>query len=1114
MERIVLRLHLILIVSILSSVTGWAQATAQLSGTVRDQSGAVLPGVEVTATQTETGVVRTTVTNETGSYSLPNLPLGPYRLEAALAGFRTFVQMGMVLQVNANLAINPVLAVGQVSEQVEVQANAALVETRNAGVGQVIENQRILELPLNGRSVTDLITLAGGAVQTATARFNTGGSNLPWVSVGGGVGFGTSYTLDGAPHNNYINAAAMPVPFPDAVQEFNVETAGLSAENAKGSGVNMVTKSGTNAFHGNLFEFVRNDLFNARQYFSQTGSTLKRNQFGGTIGGPLVPNRLFFFGGYQGTLLRQDPASSRAFVPTRAMLVDGDWTAFNACSGINLNRGGFVNNRIDPSRYAAPALEVVRRINLTPDNPCGEVRFSQRSISDEHQYVGRTDYKVSDKHSLFGRFVINKFNQPHAGEANPNESILAYADRGGGINGNGYKNLIHSYALGSTYLISPAAVQQFRLSVNRVASNLTSPKGFTQCEIGIRMACTPNSYFDVTGAFTLGTRLPQGDHWRATTYGLSDDMNLLRRNHQMAFGIQANQGRQFEDAHFFGVGWMQFRGFATGSPMADFMTGQVSLFYMAGKINASPRQTTLALYATDSWKLTPRFTLNYGLRWEPGLPQSMQNGRIYSFDYNRFLQGTKSTVFNNAPPGLYYPGDPGFIGLTATETKWWRFAPRVGFAWDVNGDGRTSFRASYARNYEVLSGIWKEDWVAAAPWTNLTILQSVPMADPWSTTPGGDPFPLNLGVNARFNPGGTYQVNPTDVDMPRMDSWNVNLQRQFGQNWMVSASYLGSYASKIWAQQVINPAVYIPGVGNANGNCFRNGAVLPFTVSPGTPCSTTGNTQNRRRFFLERPQDGPIFGAVTTVNTGAATNYQGMLLSLERRVGNLVVSGNYTWSHCIGDFADLNSAGPATDETLTNPANPKSDRGNCDSDRRHVVNWTTVATMPQFANPTARRLASGWRLSGIYRISSGAPLNITSGQDNALVGTTNQRADQVLASAYGDRSGRPGTNYLSRTAFAVPAAGTFGNVDRNSLRGLKTWSFDLSLSRLFRITESQRIEVRAEAYNVTNSFRPVDPTTGAPGSAGRLVNLSSGTFGVIRDSMDPRILQFAMKYLF
>ena len=245
----------------------WAQATASIGGTVTDPTGARIPGAEVTVTQTATGVTRTTVTNETGTYVLPTLPIGPYRLKPCSTGFRTFVQTGM-LQVNDDITINVALQVGQVSEAVEVSASAALVETRNVGVGQLVENERILELPLNGRSVTELITLAGGAVQTGTARFNTGGSNQPLVSVGGGVGFGPSYTLDGAAHNNYINAAAMPVPFPDAVQEFNVETSGLSAQHAKGSGVNMVTKLGTNELHGNLFEFVRNDLFNARQYFS------------------------------------------------------------------------------------------------------------------------------------------------------------------------------------------------------------------------------------------------------------------------------------------------------------------------------------------------------------------------------------------------------------------------------------------------------------------------------------------------------------------------------------------------------------------------------------------------------------------------------------------------------------------------------------------------------------------------------------------------------------------------------------------------------------------------------------------------------------------------------
>src|SRR6476660_4100010 len=281
-----------IVIFILSCATLMAQATAQISGTVKDQTGAVLPGVDVTATRTDTGVQRTAVTNETGSYVLANLPLGPYRVEAALPGFRTYVQTGIVLQVNSNPVINPTLEVGQVTEQVEVQANAAMVETRNVGVGQVIENQRILELPLGGRRVIDLITLSGAAVQTVQSATDKARS-MPGsvaMSVAGGFSSGTVYVLDGAMHNDPWNNLNLPLPFPDALQEFKVETSALSAQSGQYSGaaVNSVTKSGTNDFHGDLFGFVRNDLFNARNYFAVKPSTLKRNQFGGTLGGPLV----------------------------------------------------------------------------------------------------------------------------------------------------------------------------------------------------------------------------------------------------------------------------------------------------------------------------------------------------------------------------------------------------------------------------------------------------------------------------------------------------------------------------------------------------------------------------------------------------------------------------------------------------------------------------------------------------------------------------------------------------------------------------------------------------------------------------------------------------------
>src|SRR5205807_4271671 len=282
--------------------SGWAQATAQVSGTVKDQSGAVLPGVEVTATQTATGVKRTVLTNETGSYVLSNLPLGPYRLEAALPGFRTFVQTGIVLQVDSNPVVNINLEIGQVSEQVEVQADAALVETRSTGVGQVIDNVRVLELPLNGRQVTDLIILSGAAVgggDQGTARTWP----TDFISVGGGLNDGLTYLLDGGTHNDPFSNANLPLPFPDALQEFKVETSAMPAQYGQHSSgaVNSVTKSGTNAIHGDLFEFVRNKIFNARNAFATERDGVKRNQFGGVVGGPIIRNKLFFFGGHQST---------------------------------------------------------------------------------------------------------------------------------------------------------------------------------------------------------------------------------------------------------------------------------------------------------------------------------------------------------------------------------------------------------------------------------------------------------------------------------------------------------------------------------------------------------------------------------------------------------------------------------------------------------------------------------------------------------------------------------------------------------------------------------------------------------------------------------------------
>src|SRR5437762_2920074 len=389
----------------LNAAPASAQATAQISGNVRDQSGAVLPGVEVTATQTSTCIRRSTVTNETGVYLMPNVAVGPYRLEAALPGFRTFVQTGIVLKVNDELVINPVLDVGQVTEQVEVTANAAQVETRSTAVGTVIENQRILELPLNGRQVTDLITLSGAAVQTAApSNQSTPGGVL--ISIAGGLSMGVGYTLDGAMHSDPYEGANHPMPFPDALQEFKVEASGLSANSGMRSGgaVNAVTKSGTNEFHGDLFEFVRNYEFNARNFFAAKRDSLKRNQYGGTLGGPIKQNKLFFFGGYQGTKTRSDPGTTFAFVPTPAML-NGDFRTFaspacNAGKQVNLT-GPFVGNQVNPALFSKPAANIAAKLPKAQDD-CGKITYGLINKINEYQAVGKVDYQTSAKHSVFG----------------------------------------------------------------------------------------------------------------------------------------------------------------------------------------------------------------------------------------------------------------------------------------------------------------------------------------------------------------------------------------------------------------------------------------------------------------------------------------------------------------------------------------------------------------------------------------------------------------------------------------------------------------------------------------------------------------------------------------
>jgi hypothetical protein len=607
---------------------------------------------------------------------------------------------------------------------------------------------------------------------------------------------------------------------------------------------------------------------------------------------------------------------------------------------------------------------------------------------------------------------------------------------------------------------------------------------------------------NITGGFTVGQQSGSGKSdniYTPTAYQLNNDVSLVRGTHQLSFGVNASDARFVSLSSFAPAAQISVNGNATGLGMADFMTGKLNTFFMGAPNRHEAKQIFFSLYAADAWRAKRNLTVNYGLRWEPYLPQKITTGFVYTFDEDRFQRGVKSTVYPNAPAGMIYPGDPGFPGLKGIHNQWAHFTPRLGLAWDVHGNGRTSVRASYGYSYAFVSGNWRDTYNGHPPFGNRIEVTNPPggLDDPWQGFPGGDPFPYALDKNVVFPAYGIFIKVPYDVKTPSTSSWNLSLQTQVGQDWLVSTSYIGNQTTNLWLLKPLNPAVYIPGA-----SCEIDGVTW-------TPCSQVNNTQARRRFSLARPADGRLMSYVSEMDAGGTQSYHGMLLSVERRaVRGVTVNANYTWSHCIGPDATLDAMGPHTNTDTGQYKKPEDrdfDRGNCDVDRRHIFNMTAVAETPQFSRPALRLIATGWRLSAIYRRSAGSPLDIETGVDRALTGTPGQRADQILANGYGDRSAAPLTRYLNAAAFAQPALGTLGNVGRNSLRGPAQWSFDLALARMFNIHESQRLEFRAEAYNVTNSFRPSNPAT-------NFNNLR--TFGEIRNSGEPRILQFALKYIF
>jgi hypothetical protein len=1080
---------------VLSATLVSAQATAELNGRVTDESGAVLPGVTVTATQVDTGFTRTVTTDDTGAYLMPNLPTGPYRLEVMLQGFRTYVQTGIVLQVGTTPTVNAQLGVGNLEETVSVEAAAPIVDVRSAGISEIVENERIVELPLQGRQVTDLIVLAGAAVQTGTAsnRAMTGGVN---ISVAGGLNFGVAYTLDGAMHNDVNNNANLPMPFPDALQEFSVATSGLSAQNGMhaGASVNAVTKSGTNQLHGNAFEFMRDKRFNATDPFAAidpaTGERkddgLVRHQFGGTLGGPVVRDRLFFFGGYQGTNVTQTPAANITYVPTAAMLA-GDFTTFAsaACQGRDVAlRGGFVGNRISPAAFSPAALNMAKRLPANTD-PCGQITYSIPNDSREGDGLGRADFQASTNHSMFGRYLFKfaKKDPPYR----TSQNVLTTTDQG-------IDNLYQGVALGDTLVFGSNAVHSLRLTYNRTRVSRSTEKWFSPYDIGSDVySYNPGEMsFSVSGAFSIGG--VNSGIFNTDSYQVSDDLTLVRGNHQLGFGgNMAYLKMDFLTNARVGGTWT-VNGQTTGLGLADFLLGRVStLEHGAG--NLLPMDMWYyGVYAQDTWRASSRVTVNAGIRWEPFLGQSVRNGAIYNWSEENFRGNVRSTEFLRAPAGLLYPGDEGFPeGKTGLHKRWFNFSPRVGLAWDVHGDGRTAVRTSYGIGYDFPTGERHNINAGAPPWGNRSLLQDPPglLDDPYAHV-GGDPHPVQTTANTEFVTAGAFGATDPNINSPRTQSWNVTIEQQLGSEWGVSVSYLGSYSDRLWTQIQQNPAVFL-----GTGPCVLGGVAFPV-------CSTAANVNARRRLTLsgENPASAALIGNMDLHTSIGEQSYRGLKLSARRRAANgISINGNYTLSRCYGDHTT--GGFPQLAQGPTDPDNPERDRGHCEQDRTHVGNVSLGYETPEVGNALMNALLSRWRVSGILTARSGSWLTVTTGSDRALNGQRfqEQRVNQISDDVYGDKTLN---NYLNRAAFAQPALGTFGDHERASIRGPNFWTTNLALSKVIPFG-TQNLEVRIEAFNVLNHFNWGNPGT----------NFNAATFGRIQSlAGEPRIMQFGVKYAF
>jgi Carboxypeptidase regulatory-like domain/TonB-dependent Receptor Plug Domain len=1140
-----LALFALLVFILGGSVVRAQDATGRIVGNVTDPSGSPILGAQVNVTNVGTKIVQTTTTDATGFYQVLSLPIGEYEVAIESQGFRKEVFANQKLQISQSLRLDAKLAIGQTSETVEVTTQAANVETVNQTVGASVIGETIQRAPLNGRNVLDLAALQPGVTET-----NPDSGAAGKYSVAGGRSDSVTYLLDGALNNDLLDNGVVYNPNPDTIAEFRIMESDYSAEYGRNGGgvVSVVTKSGTNEWHGSAFEFLRNDAFNANTFFNKVEDlprdVLKRNQYGATFGGPIHKDKFFFFVGYQGQRLSQQAVSGLGPVFTPEQ-IGGDFSnggvpgnCPNAVTGVVQFLQANPYFQADPAKASCGMIDPTKFNSISqkyisagwlPTDPSGSANYQGAHTDNNNEVTGKLDFLFSEKDKL--SVTLGGFRNPTLDPFNF-ATVPGFPNLGKNnhyiLNGNYYHNF------------TPNVVNEFRAYTQRTyqTQDFVGEKLPTASDLGFGV--TPdnptgpvNMWFD-TG-LQVGFSENGPTSFANNTFGFQDTISWIRGKHNFKFGggLSAYQNNTVYDYYVNGefdfYSYDYGQGPATGNVLADFLLGAPSQLFQYPAAPSNIRSKAFNAFFQDEWRIKKNFSLNLGIRYEYNQPKLDTQGRSFSI-----VPGLQSSVFTGAPVGMLFPGDKGApVGTNFPDKNDW--APRIGFAWDPKGDGKTSIRGGFGVFYDVLKGEDNLQFNGQPPFFSSTApifpnvgpgqASEIPFfSDPFGSSGVPNPFPskapppdLNF-LDAGFLPinaaGSVYVVDP-HLRTPYTYQYNLSLQREIAHNTVLEVSYVGSSSHGLTSLIDVNPFTLgttdrVLNLTSGNTTCTDS---IGFTTSGADPAATCS--------FAGLPE----FKNVTKAN------YNSLQVSVTRQIadthwlGRTYFTFAYTFAHSIDNvsgFRQRNSSVPTLDPNLF--------RSSSDQDIRHRITLSGGWDLPfdRMWSSGPKRLTQGWSVFPVFTWHSGLPYDVfanlpdryfpgaegTSGAGDPynthanIVGPLTQFNPRTAQTFTNPNSGdtstgnywfnpnslsnaqctepdfvnpppvcTPGPTMLPSNYQVVldPSLATYGSLPRNFLRGPGYINFDMAFAKTTAITERTKLEFRAEFFNLFNHANFLNP---------------------------------------